>query len=196
MSSTNIYYIYAYIRSKDSTTAPAGTPYYIGKGTGNRAFTNHHFKIPNDKSRIIILEDNLTEIGALALERRLIRWYGRKDLNTGILMNQSDGGDGLMNPSDETRYKIGSAMRGKNHTIETRNRISQNGVGMLGKRHSVESIKLMSESHMGIQAWNKGMRGFKSYEQGIIECPHCGKSGRHAAMHRWHLDNCKYRQVI
>lgn len=90
------FYVYAYLRSTDSNTAKAGTPYYIGKGKGNRAYTKHHRKIPvpKDKSYIVFLEKNLTEFGALALERRMINWWGRKLDNSGILINQSSGGTG------------------------------------------------------------------------------------------------------
>jgi hypothetical protein len=97
MSSKDIYrfYVYAYLRSSDSNTAKAGTPYYIGKGCGNRAWAKHsNVSKPKDITKIVILESNLSEIGSLAIERRLISWWGKKNDN-GILLNKTDGGNGF-----------------------------------------------------------------------------------------------------
>lgn len=84
----SIYYVYAYLREDY-------TPYYIGKGKDKRAWHNNHLmNLPSDRSRIIILHDNLSEIYAFILERYYIKWFGRKDNNTGILRNKTDGGEG------------------------------------------------------------------------------------------------------
>ena len=145
------FYVYAYIRNKDGNTAKAGTPYYIGKGTGNRAYSKHSFKIPG-KSRIIFLETNLSEIGALAIERRLIKWYGRKDLGTGILINKTEGGDSPV-MDDYKKQHLSIINSGKILSQETKLKMSKTRAGKsrpeLSNRKrttkEINNLKLMTE---------------------------------------------------
>ena len=105
------FYAYAYLRID-------GTPWYIGKGVDIRAWNhskNEVSKTPKKSSQIIILEAGLTLTGALALERRYIRWYGRKDNGTGILRNRTNGGEGAANRilSSYTKRRISNTLSGR-----------------------------------------------------------------------------------
>lgn len=145
-----MYYVYSYLRAVDSDTASAGTPYYIGKGRDYRAWDKRHGKVPvpKDKSLIVILETNLTNIGACAIERRMIRWYGRKDLNTGILLNRTDGGEGQDGwvCSEDTKIKIRNKLINREISIEQRQHLSKINTG---KKHTDETKDKISNARKG-----------------------------------------------
>ena len=153
------YYTYAYLREDK-------TPYYIGKGKGNREYkrSRNDIRPPKDKSRVIYLKQNLTEEEAFKHEIYMIAVFGRKDLGTGILRNRTDGGEGVSGRilSQESRRKISEANKGntnclgKTHSEESRKKMSESQKGntkMLGKTHSEETKRKMSDSSKGNTNW-------------------------------------------
>src|SRR5471030_1915911 len=101
---------------------PDGKPFYVGKGVGNRCL-NHEAEartttrlthklnvIRNLHRRGLLIHYRLEsfndeEVDAHARERFLIQTFGRHDLKKGPLTNQTDGGEGESNPSEESRQR-------------------------------------------------------------------------------------------
>ena len=123
-----IFYTYLWLRED-------GTPYYVGKGSGDRAFVKRHHRLSPPKDRTLILVQEFPdEDSSFAAEIFLVGFYGREDLGTGCLLNLTNGGE---NPP---RAKKGVGI-GRKLSSEHRNKISE---GNLGHRVSEETRKKLS----------------------------------------------------
>lgn len=172
-----------------------GTPLYVGKGTGKRAYVrgSHHLRPPKDKSLILIFPQD-SEAEAIQSEKDLIALFGRKDLGTGILRNFTDGGDGVsglkhtedakrrmsvghkgrpswnkgISPSEKTRAIWSAQRKGKNtgsRSEETCRKISE---GLKGQQHRL-GYKTPVETKRKISQAHLGMKATEETKKKISE---------------------------
>lgn len=83
---------------------------------------------------------------ACQIERYLIKYYGRRDLGLGNLVNFTDGGEGSINykHTDESRKKMSEANLNRSEELKEKFKRS-----FLGKKHSDETKLKMSEAQKG-----------------------------------------------
>ena len=183
MATSSEFYVYAYLRED-------GSPYYIGKGKGARAFSKGRGEVrpPEDKTRIVILAENLEEKDAFTHEIELIAEYGRKDIGTGVLRNKTNGGDGPSGRkfSEESCKLISTNRKGKGKGPQTKERIEKRAEKLRGKKHTPEHIEAaaapkrgkkhtkercnnISAALKGNVPWNKGKTVGPRSEESILK---------------------------
>jgi len=173
-----MYYTYAYLRDDK-------TPYYIGKGCGERAWCHGKGEVmpPKDKTLILILKKDLSEQEAFRHEIYMISVFGRKNNNTGILRNRTDGGEGSRRKqSEKTKKKIGDAHRGKKMPESAKQRIREHRTGStLSKEHKQK----ISQSLKGEKNPLYGLTGDQHPHYGKKRSKEARENIRQAALRRW-----------
>lgn len=175
-----MFYTYAYLRED-------GSPYYIGKGSGKRKNALHKgrsgkvvIQVPPEE-RVLILKNNLTEEEAFKHEAYMIGVLGRKDLGTGILRNQSNGGEGSSGHTKSEEWKKAqSEFLKKNnpmHNPETLEKMRQSKIGSKQSQETINKraetirknggVKLTPEQKKKISEGNKGKPKSEAHREAL-----------------------------
>jgi hypothetical protein len=139
-------YVYVWLR-------PNGQPFYVGVGRKTRYKSlvrrNPHtlsvIKIIGGISAVrkVIYFVDSWEAGCL-LEKYFIAKFGRSDLNSGILTNMTDGGEGTINKvvSEETKEAVAKANRNRIWTDASKKKTSEALVGREVKEATREKLRI------------------------------------------------------
>lgn len=103
-------------------------------------------------------------------ERKIIQYYGRRDLETGILTNKTDGGEGIANISESTRQKLSESHSGEKNGFYNKTHSEESKLAMsvwkvehysgknnpfFGKTHTAKSIEKIREASITGLAYRK-----------------------------------------
>jgi hypothetical protein len=132
---------------------PDGSPFYVGKGTLERArklvrrnnpyHNNIVSKYGRDRIIVQVVRSNLEERDAFALEVSLI---AKLKESGNRLCNMTAGGEGQSNPSEETRRRMSEAQSRRTYSEAIRARMR---LGQLGRKHLDEVKAKIGARHRG-----------------------------------------------
>ena len=149
-------------------------PFYIGIGkTEKRAYEKikrnqfWHNVVAKTNYEVEILFDDLTWDDACEKEKEFIKLYGKRDNNTGCLVNITDGGGGILGVrhTEESRRKIGEESRNRKRgprSAETKEKLRFANLGKvgnnLGMKHTEETKLKLRLANLGKVGSNKGKK--------------------------------------
>ena len=100
--------------------------------------------------------------------------------------------------SDDFKKKTSKRMQDNNpmRDLEARKKVSEKLSGKKGRIHTKETKNKISESRIGSKNPNYGKKGcFDHLNNKKIKCPHCKIITTPGNAKRWHLDNCKRKNL-
>lgn len=218
------YYVYQYIDPRSNN------PFYIGKGKHKRYL--HHMLETKENTEnikkwayiqgllnknlfpvISIVKDNLIENDAYDLEERLIKQYGRKDIDeNGILTNICIGSRPPQIVWNKERRELQKNVMKK---ITTELRLGGIYEESFKSIQAAQQLRIKNGTHNfqginnpnhwrikeGIHQWQGPNSNKSRLEAGThpsqikLVCPHCNLIGSMGNMKRWHFDNCKSKII-
>ena len=134
--------------------------FYIGIGSSEnykRAYSKDsrnkfwHSIVNKCGYAVDILLTDLNWEEACDIEKYLISSIGRRDLGNGVLVNMTDGGDGVFGFkfNEESIKKMSNSQIGRKHSDDTKSKISKSQIGRV---FSIESKLRMKEAQKGLNA--------------------------------------------
>jgi hypothetical protein len=178
--------VYGYLRAKDSGTAKAGTPYYVGVGNSHaRAFQRHarggksrrFHDVPVPKNEALVRQFGVfpNRAAAAKREQELIARYGRKGLDDkGILLNRTLGGEGAtgFRLSQKQRQAISEKAKGRKLSDAHKKKLEaarianvQKTQAQTAKRYGIDLTVLKNMSKEELQlVRSRFHRGYKGKE--------------------------------
>jgi hypothetical protein len=145
--------------------------FYVGIGKKEkRAFSKHgrnpHWKnIVNKVGYTVnIIHKDIDHKEAKKIEILLIEKYGRKNLGLGNLVNMTDGGEGLLNPSIETRQKISEVHKGKILSEESKKKMSEAKKGKIFSEETRQKMSLVQRNKKDVKGYffNKANKKYRA----------------------------------
>ena len=135
------------------TRLDTGKIFYIGIGKNiSRAYNKNHRtnwwkKIVKKSTYVVdILFDDIPYQEAIEVEKYLIKYYGRKDLGLGELVNMTDGGEGTENPTPHHIEAIIKSNKNRVCSIETRIKLKENCANFGNRNGMFGSNRILGEN--------------------------------------------------